>query len=331
MPAIVTTNVSAVEEAARLAELPCFLKLNTYEDPGSTASWRASNSLAPGGGLDWSAGSSITDTNNPVRRAADQQPWTWTRPNGGQNGLRYLAFLMDLTQGTTDAFTINSFAMHVLNGDACPPNLDLTLEFAEDTDNSFTSPITVAQINDVDVNQKVISLTLGDGDDEYTNVKYARIIWDAPANWGSIAPQLSFVLLGKRRQLGHQPNETTDEEGIENLVGGIEAESGARSSHVFRENRAVLPLTFNLSSASQTGIDDIQVVRDFVRSDKGGTENFIYVDQPIPDAGWTNQLPRAHYMYMQDKNLNLRFDGVTSATWTNVFKELPPFQFGRAA
>jgi hypothetical protein len=130
MPAIVTTNVSAVEEAARLAELPCFLKLNTYEDPGSTASWRASNSLAPGGGLDWSAGSSITDTNNPVRRAADQQPWTWTRPNGGQNGLRYLAFLMDLTQGTTDAFTINSFAMHVLNGDACPPNLDLTLEFA---------------------------------------------------------------------------------------------------------------------------------------------------------------------------------------------------------
>ncbi len=331
MPLIGQTATDPNEEAARADGAPSFVGLNTLDDLGTSppgggnaVQWRVGDSIASGAGLDWSAGSDATDAAFPTKRLFDRNPWTFSRPTGASTK-RFAVILMDLNQGTDDAHTINFFSHQALNGASFPSGANTLLQFAEDTDPGFTAPLALlVAFLASDVNAKLMSLLISGGDD-FTNVRFARIIIDSVTTLG-VEPEVNHVVLGKRRQMGHEPMEQGfDEAPLRSRVRDFVADSEADARYVFSKGQAVIPVRFNPTPAGATGLDEVQALRDMFDDTDSGTKKMLYIDEPVATASPTGR-HRGHWVKLEEPALFLELLSVNDRIGSFNLVEAPPFQ-----
>lgn len=106
----------------------------------------------------------------------------------------------------------------------------------------------------------------------------------------------------------------------------FESDRKANIQYVLATGQTVLDPSWELTSVGATGIDEISNMQNFFQDIGYGSKNFIYIDQPIPDVGWTNQIARGHWMQLRDPELFFGLQAPGDRKISLPMQELTPFQ-----
>lgn len=302
-----TTDVAAPIEAARAKGKPSLLALNTLDDQPGSALILSTDTI------EWSkfatqglqgATTPLTNPNFPTTLLHDRNLNLSTQAAVGSFIGEPRAFLhIELDGGTDDEHTIDSIMIAHENLHLGPGTITVTVTVADGGNYDIvpTAPkFADAAVFTPTTGEKLIDLTLGDGDDQYTGVTAVRIkIETSTGDLGSFIPRISEIVLGKRRQLGHEPRRRGfDEEQEDSKERTLETDSGHQNVHVFATRRAVLNPMWLATDLSLSNIDSILQLRNWFKDSNGGTLKFLYIDKPLGDV---SSLPGAHWMKAQPK------------------------------
>ena len=164
--------------------------------------------------IEWSdagsfAGASLEDASYPTGRAYDRGATTRTRPSTAA-ATRYLLFNLATSPPDIDFIAIINHNLGTIGGGA-------TVAFEIANGSTFAGAISLASWTPT-TNVRLVDLTLGGGNNRYTTVPYARLVF---TNLGASKPEVGEVWFGKRRQMPHWPQhpwEPAHVEGADNEV-----------------------------------------------------------------------------------------------------------------
>ncbi|NIM50445.1 MAG: hypothetical protein GTO22_14545 [Gemmatimonadales bacterium] len=320
--AITVSNVDANIEAARAAAKPSFMALNVLDDQPSTPTVMGSDKQWQTLAAQAGGGSDITDANFPTSLVDDRNLNVGSRPGSGISVATVVYLHFEVIPGTDDAHTIDSVMIAHENLHQGPGTISVTVEF--DDDPNYATAVTATTFASVTTGEKLIDLTLGDGDDQYTNVRYIRLTITSTVAFGvSYFPSITECVFGKRRQMAHHPVlKGFDPDQQDSKLRILETDSGFQNRHQFASRRAVLNTRWKTTTQSLTGIDEHQVLLDLFEDSDGFSNKFLYVDAPLGDV---SSLPAGHWMN-PDPQLSQVLQGPSDYLGRVMMTEDPPFK-----
>lgn len=219
--ALATSNVDADEVAVKDLGMPSWLFLNIL-DQLRTSGFGGTMAAA----LEWrdqeradGVGTLIaTKSGNEVRRCHDRRGRSWTQINTGLGAsLNNLHLIANLTDGTDEAHTIDTIYVQGLNFKEITDSLGgtLTIRVTLSDQADFTSLNTTAFTwTGVNSNKGLVALDLLFDDTAAQNQQFTGVLFASlriTATGGNFTsgnePRIAQFVLGKRRQMGVEPNE----------------------------------------------------------------------------------------------------------------------------
>jgi hypothetical protein len=321
-------SIPAAEQTAAQNGAPSFFAANLLDDlivtpvgnMGAVPEWRLETSQA--------SGTDITHTAFPTTRIYDRNAHTFSRPAAGSlNGANNVSLHIQLEGSSsrlldTIAILPNNFA-DILGPTKLNTTFSLQIDGTDSGNPSFGAAFTsLATIGSISDDTELIEIQLNSWI-EYHTVDLLRLTFTlASGTWGTAnEPEIALVHFGKRRQLGHFPEERDfDEEPERAIVADFVAESQASKRHIYAEGQGFFNYNYQLGEGGQINIDEIAKVRSFKADSRRGGLNFWYIDQPDVSP------IRGHFVRLDDPSFNLRHVGPFERRWRVSMLEQPPFQ-----
>ncbi len=156
---------------------------------------------------------------------------------------------------------------------------------------------------------------LGGGSSFLYSARYVRVSIN-PAS--AMVPEISEVILGQRRQLYFNPNDTYDPDSERTTGKSFTAKSGVKTFYIRSRRQKML-------DTNHTLVNDIGSVRSLWQDDtEGGEHPFLWV--PKPSSSPTN----AYLMRFSDDDdgmsFGLPFNGPTARDWELEAEEIPLYR-----
>jgi hypothetical protein len=330
--AYATGTVSAAEQSALTGGRPLLLATNHVRNirSGTTnLEWSSSGDWAdsaPAG-----AGNR-TDASYPTSRAWDGFLHADTRPTGAAgtegSGLntRYVYYLLaDLDEASTATHTVDSVMVRPLNVSSWPGVCTVQVQIADDAAFS-TNLVTIASFTSTSLaDRKLVdfNLTTGVGANLYgrfTSVRYARLRISSTATWGTVRPRIGEWVLGRRRQLGHNPRIPHDDRPALSAVGDFASKSQLRSRYVYASGQRNIEAGLMPSTSGTYAIDEVAELRSWFAECGYGTRPFLYLEPVV-----SGQSQVSYWMVLEDPSLMMPLNGPFHRSVTLAMQEQPPF------
>jgi hypothetical protein len=333
--AYATGTVTAAEQAALTAGRPLFCGTNHVRNirTGTVAlEWSASGSWAdsaPAGA------SNRTSSVYPTTRAWDGHLYADTRPTGaegtegsGVNERRVYYLLAELDESSLATHTIDLVMLRPLNVSSWPGIATVQVQIADD--NAFTSNLlTIASFTGADLADRKLldlNLTTGAGANLYgrfTSVRYARLRISTTVTWGSVRPQIGEWIMGRRRQLAHNPRIPHDERPFSSVTSDFRAQSQATIRYVFARGASNKELALMPQPSGTYAIDEIAELRTWFAECDYGARSFLYYEPAV-----SGQTRNAYWMILDEPSLAMPLNGPLHRSVTLGMREQPPFTTG---
>jgi hypothetical protein len=316
------TSLSADVQAAIIAGKPFLCGTNAVESRVRALEWSTSglwSNSGPGGQAN------VTEANFPTRWMHDRYLHLFSRPSSAASGASTLYILMDLVAGTTGAQVIDTGLLALQNGSSLPGTITASLQVADDGEYS-TNLATVAVFN-ADDTRKLIAVNFGAAFHRYTSAQFWRWKIETDDAFTTVMPHVSEVMLSRRRQLAHKPRMPFAPEPRRSVRRAFVSDSQIPASVVLAQNMAIFPVSLKLTKgAVYPTIDEAAELLAFFEQDTaGGTEHFLFVDQPLGAGAVTK--PMGHWLWMPEPELFERFVSTPRAQEVELeWLELPPFE-----
>ena len=330
--AYATGTVTTAEQNALAAGRPLLCATNHVRNirSGTTAlEWSASGSWAdsaPAGA------SNRTSATYPTARAWDGYLYADTRPSGAEgtegSGLserRVYYLLADLDESTAATHTIDLVMVRPLNVASWPGVATVQVQIADDA--AFTSNlVTIASFTGTDLaDRKLLDLNLTTGaganlHGRFTSVRYARLRISSTVTWGSVRPQIGEWVMGRRRQLGHNPRIPHDERPLSSVVGDFVAQSQATSRYVVARGASNKQVGLMPQTSGTYAINEIEELRTWFAEADYGARPFLYLEPEV-----SGQTRRASWMMLEEPDLAMPLNGPYHRSVTLAMREQPPF------
>jgi hypothetical protein len=332
-----TGTVSSAEQSALAGGRPLLLATNhirnltagtTQLEWSSSGDWTDS---APAGA------SNRTDSSYPTSRAWDGFLHADTRPTGtaGTEGsglsTRYVYYLLaDLVESSLSTHTVDSVMVRPLNVSAWPGICTVQVQIADDAAFS-TNLVTVASFTTTALaDRKLVdfNLTTGAGANLYgrfTSLRYARIRISSTTTWGTVRPQIGEWVMGRRRQLGHNPRIPHDDRPALSAVGDFTAKSQLRSRYVYASGQRNIEAGLMPSTSGTYAIDEVAELRSWFAECGYGTRPFLYLEPVV-----SGQSQASYWMVLEEPSLAMPLNGPFHRSVTLAMQEQPPFATGES-
>lgn len=330
-------TVSTNEQDALTAGRPLLCATNHIRNirSGSTAlEWSASGSWsdsAPAGA------SNRTSASYPTSRAWDGRLYADTRPSGaegtegsGLNERRVFYLLADLDESSAATHTIDLVMVRPLNVSSWPGVATLQVQIA-DNSTFTTNLVTIASFTGADLADRKLldlNLTTGAGANLYgrfTSVRYARLRISTTVTWGSIRPQIGEWVMGRRRQLAHNPRVPHDDRPASSVVADFRSQSQAVSRYIYARGARNIEAGLMPVPSGAYSIDEVATLRSWFEESGWGTRPFIYYEPA--SAGLTRN---AYWMMLDEPELTMPLNGPFHRSVTLSMREQPPFATGES-
>jgi hypothetical protein len=335
--AYATGTVTTGEQDALTAGRPLLCATNHVRNirSGTTAlEWSASGSWAdsaPAGA------SNRTSSSYPTTRAWDGRLYADTRPTGAEgtegSGLserRVFYLLADLDESTLATHTIDLVMVRPLNVSSWPGVATVQVQIADD--NAFTSNLlTIASFTGADLADRKLldlNLTTGAGANLYgrfTSVRYARLRISTTVTWGSVRPQIGEWVMGRRRQLAHNPRVPHDERPASSAVADFVAQSQAVSRYVYARGARNIEAGLMPVASGAYSIDEVSTLRSWFSEADFGSRPFLYYEPAV-----TGQTRAGYWMMLEEPSLAMPLNGPFHRSVTLTMREQPPFATGES-
>jgi hypothetical protein len=160
----------------------------------------------------------------------------------------------------------------------------------------------------------------------YSGVQYVAIDF-ARTGLGpiNVLPQISEVVLGQRRQFGHNPRRPHDPQSRRSTVERYIGDSGAVGTNVLMRDQAVLDLRFKAHPHNVFGIDERATAQALWDDAEGGTRPILWVNGQTKLVA-TGNLPAGVWTYAPEPEAQWPYTGPTASEINVQLLELPPFQ-----
>lgn len=306
--------------------------INTLDDKTLPFEWSLSGSFVDSGS---GGDKNITDLNFPTRRVNDRQPHAGSQPAAQSvdstllSNAGAVSLLFDLKKGTDDEHTFDVWSLTLTNEIPEPvlstdiASLSITLIVADD--NAFgTNVVFIKTVQNVKGPTKIVELSLGltSNDRRWNDVQFAKIQIEARDQTGATAdfadykPNIGQVLLGRRRQMGHQPKIPFDDQPQESNTVDFISDSGVRVSHVLASGFARISTAWAPTESGASNIDEVDTLRKWFKDIGFGTKHFMWI-HPLKS--------REHWMDLEGRVLNLPLQGPVERAAEFTMIEIPPF------
>ena len=330
--AYATGTVSAAEQDALTAGRPLLLATNHVRNLLSASlqhQWSASGSWAdslPAGA------SNRTLATHPTNRAWDGVLYAPTKPTGAEgvegSGLNtsYVWYLLAELQESSDAsHTIDAVMVRPLNASSWPAGATIQIQIADN--NAFsTNLLTLSSFTGASLgNRKLLDLNLSTGAGanlwgRFTSVRFARLRISASATWGSVRPEIGEWVMGRRRQLAHNPRIPHDERPSVSVVADFTAQSQARSRYVFASGARNVELGLMPQTIGSYAINEVSELRTWFAETGYGARPFLYLE-----PGVSGQTKDSYWMMIDEPELVMPLNGPFHRSVTLSMLEQPPF------
>ncbi|MEK0431764.1 MAG: hypothetical protein RL139_1568 [Gemmatimonadota bacterium] len=269
-------TLSAGNQSAYLADKPLFLGRNALAYYNAAPQWRT------GGSGTWAE----TDTTNstwPTSLTYDRYQHIASRPAGSSASLFYLLLDLDSTAGESiDSVAIlgNNFCSYSGN------TVTVTIQIADDS--TFSSNVRTIATWTCNYSalgsQRLTCWNLGPSGgayEVYTSLRYARLRIQGSTNFSSATPpEVSELILGRRRQMSAAPDEPWDPYGFESDVIDHRGGTGVDTRYTRVEARRHLRPTWTPSPSDRYSLDDAATVLALYRDTAHGTRPFLWCEAP---------------------------------------------------
>ena len=330
--AYATASVTQAEQNALIAGRPLLLATNhvrNIRNGNVSLEWSASGSWvdsAPAGG------SNRTSTTYPTSRAWDGVLYADTRPTGAEgtegSGLntRYVYYLLaELDESSNATHTIDTVMVRPLNVSAWPDVATVEVQIADNSSFS-TNLVTLSSFSGAALADRKLldtNLTTGAGANlwgRFTSVRYARLRISSTVSWGTVRPQIGEWVMGRRRQLGHNPRIPHDERPLLSVVSDFTAQSQATSRYVFARGASNKEVGLMPQTSGTYAIDEIDTIRSWFAESDYGARPFLYLEPAV-----TGQTQKAYWMMLEEPALTMPLNGPFHRSTTLAMREQPPF------
>jgi hypothetical protein len=293
-------SLSAAEVANFEADLPLILGANEVRD-ATTIWWNRNGSFTDGNGNE-------ADSDGPTSRLGTDEDYRQTYPDATR-ATWYLMFdLGSAADAVIDSVVILNHNIATLTG---------TIEFQLADDQTFATSLITCEQETPSTDKRVTMFHLDEllalTHARFSSVRYARLRFTSLA--GGV-PTIGEVIMGRRRQLGHNPTLPYNDRSGRAVVEDWYADSGASCRYVRRKGQRTG--SFTLRESDDTYIDDLVA---FFRDDIDyGTKPWVWVENPTAsqhDANW---------MRFRGPNPDLNFPlvGFSERTWELDAEEVGP-------
>lgn len=330
--AYATGTVSVAEQGALTAGRPLLLATNHIRNirAGTVQlEWSASGDWSDSGSL---GASNRTSATYPTSRAWDGVLYADTRPTGAEGtegaGLstRYVYYLLaELDESSNATHTIDTVMVRPLNVSSWPGIATIEVQIADNA--AFSSNLlTVSSFTGAALADRKLldtNLTTGAGANlwgRFTSVRYARLRISSTVSWGAVRPQIGEWVMGRRRQLGHNPRIPHDERPLSSVVGDFTAQSQATSRYVFARGASNKEVGLMPQTSGTYAINEIEELRTWFTEADYGARPFLYLEPEV--SGQTRQ---AHWMMLEQPELTMPLNGPFHRSVTLTMREQPPF------
>lgn len=265
-------QLPAGERSAQQASRPMLVKLNVLDDQQNQAEWRTTGS--------WASGSDLTDSDFPTTRLNDGRVHLVTKPTDVATATYYV--MLDLTVGTTDAYTVDFCSVHGHNFGDLPGNITCTLQI--DNNSDFSTPVTLGVYASVADNKAFAFTQIGVAPDSnfytYTSVRYLRLKIETDAGDVGI-PEIGQLVIGKARRLSQGPTRPWDPDGTESDVADFSPKGGQGVRYTRSYGQAVLrSIQWQATGTDLYSLDDVATLKSWRDDTNHLSTPFVYVVDP---------------------------------------------------
>lgn len=235
----------------------------------------------------------ISASGFPATAAYDSHMHVVTKPNAAAT-TQY--FVVDYG---SEAMEIDCIFILGHNFSSVGGGLDVTVEIADD--NAFSSNMIEIASWSPSSDARLVALDLDHGtgtSQRYSSVRYLRVIMTGTSH----TPEIGELILGRRRQLKHNPIVPWDDGHLRSKVATFESSSGVRTQYVHHRGRRVINARNSLTDS--TLISELQTMLGGAES-QWGTLPIMWVDQPTTDPN------SAYWMYLENPELAMPLQGPT--------------------
>lgn len=264
-----TGAVTATELARRAKDYPLLIGRNWMRDY-SAAKWRNT-------GI-WGDATDDTHTDGPVLCALDEFDHEWTYPDSS-GAARYLIVDFGSEIAEIDCVGIrncygcaaSTVSFEISDDNAYGVNL---LELA-----SWVNPANGSHLTAINLP------SAGGGPARYSSVRYLRI----KVAGAAAIPKFGEVLVGRSRQLSHNPPEPFDRRNLLTMTKTSESDTGVRTQYVQRRKERRI----NAELLIGTDTDEADYEAFWETDMDGGAGCFLWIDQPTtaPTVAWWMLFP----------------------------------------
>ena len=330
--AYATGTVSAAEQGALTAGRPLLLAVNhirNIRNGNVSLEWSASGDWSDSG---TGGASNRTSAAYPTSRAWDGVIYADTRPAGveGTEGAglntRYVYYLLaELDESSNATHTVDTVMVRPLNVSSWPGAATVEVQIADNA--AFSSNlVTVSSFTGSALADRKLldtNLTTGAGSNlwgRFTSVRYARLRISSTVPWGSVRPQIGEWVMGRRRQLGHNPRIPHDERPLSSVVGDFVAQSQATSRYVFARGASNKEVGLMPQTSGTYAINEIAELRTWFIETDYGARPFLYLE-----PGVAGQATASYWMMLDQPELTMPLNGPFHRSVTLSMIEQPPF------
>lgn len=274
-------TLTATQIASAAADFPIALAQNgiydARDDGDFAARWSSTGDLTDG--ID------LTDTDLPTSRLYDHLFDVGTSPTANASVTTwYLLLKLGATVAAFDAVAILGHNFGTIGG------LTVSLEIA-DTADFGTNLTSLASWSPGTSNARLVDVTLGGGNNSYSNVGYARLKIVGSA---AFTPTVGEIVLSARDQLNQTSLVGYNPDGSVSRISDFESRSGADTRYVYNHGRQMLDGSMVAKDST-----DAAIITGLWSHTEHGTLPFLWIEQP-------NTSPStAYWMFMSEPSLDL--------------------------